>query len=182
MVSYTFYPNLPIFLHRYICHICDILQLWLHWAHNVHQIIQFQQVLPPLCYILSQQALFCLYWNEIRSKASKLLWIVTDFKKSISNINTCMMQRFVITNYWMTSIFWIQPSRLYLGKEPSLFRSASKLSCVVRPAVDEALCNIWWHEKMEEIVAGKFVTLFYSQKVFYLSGSSKSLINCLAFI
>ena len=22
-----FYPNLPIFLHRYICHICDILQL-----------------------------------------------------------------------------------------------------------------------------------------------------------
>ena len=26
---YTFYPNLPIFLHRYICHICDILQLWL---------------------------------------------------------------------------------------------------------------------------------------------------------
>ena len=27
MVSYTFYPNRPIFLHRYICHICDILQL-----------------------------------------------------------------------------------------------------------------------------------------------------------
>ena len=31
MVSYTFYPNLPKKLHRYICHICDILQLcnWL---------------------------------------------------------------------------------------------------------------------------------------------------------
>ena len=30
MVSFTstFYPNLSIFLHRYICHICDILQLW----------------------------------------------------------------------------------------------------------------------------------------------------------
>ena len=28
MVSHTFYPNLPIFLHRYICHICDISQLW----------------------------------------------------------------------------------------------------------------------------------------------------------
>ena len=28
MLSHTFYPNLPIFLHRYICHICDILQLW----------------------------------------------------------------------------------------------------------------------------------------------------------
>ena len=28
MVSGTFYPNLPIILHRYICHICDILQLW----------------------------------------------------------------------------------------------------------------------------------------------------------
>ena len=28
MNSHTFYPNLPIFLHRYICHICDILQLW----------------------------------------------------------------------------------------------------------------------------------------------------------
>ena len=27
MVSFTFYPNLSIFLHRYICHICDILQL-----------------------------------------------------------------------------------------------------------------------------------------------------------
>ena len=25
--SFTFYPNLPIFLHRYICHICDISQL-----------------------------------------------------------------------------------------------------------------------------------------------------------
>ena len=23
-----FYPNIPIFLHRYICHICDISQLW----------------------------------------------------------------------------------------------------------------------------------------------------------
>ena len=23
--SHTLYPNLPIFLHRYICHICDIL-------------------------------------------------------------------------------------------------------------------------------------------------------------
>ena len=28
VVFCTFYPNLPIFLHRYICHICDILQLW----------------------------------------------------------------------------------------------------------------------------------------------------------
>ena len=28
MVLYTFYPNLPIFLHRYICQICDISQLW----------------------------------------------------------------------------------------------------------------------------------------------------------
>ena len=27
-VSYTFYPNVPIFLHRYICHICEISQLW----------------------------------------------------------------------------------------------------------------------------------------------------------
>ena len=27
MFSHTFYPNLPIFLHRYICHICDISQL-----------------------------------------------------------------------------------------------------------------------------------------------------------
>ena len=27
VVSYTLYPNLPIFLHRYICHICDISQL-----------------------------------------------------------------------------------------------------------------------------------------------------------
>ena len=27
-VSFTFYPNLPIILHRYICHICDISQLW----------------------------------------------------------------------------------------------------------------------------------------------------------
>ena len=27
MFSHTFFPNLPIFLHRYICHICDILQL-----------------------------------------------------------------------------------------------------------------------------------------------------------
>ena len=27
MVSHTFYPNLPTFLHRYICHICDISQL-----------------------------------------------------------------------------------------------------------------------------------------------------------
>ena len=27
MAFHTFYPNLPIFLHRYICHICDILQL-----------------------------------------------------------------------------------------------------------------------------------------------------------
>ena len=26
-VSFTFYPNLPIFLHRYIGHICDILQI-----------------------------------------------------------------------------------------------------------------------------------------------------------
>ena len=26
--SFTFYPNLPRFLHRYICHICDISQLW----------------------------------------------------------------------------------------------------------------------------------------------------------
>ena len=31
MASYTFYPNFPIFLHRYICHICDISQLWL-WS------------------------------------------------------------------------------------------------------------------------------------------------------
>ena len=31
MVSYTCYPNLPIFLHRYICHIYDISQLWLHF-------------------------------------------------------------------------------------------------------------------------------------------------------
>ena len=26
VVSYNFYPNLPIFLYKYICHICDILQ------------------------------------------------------------------------------------------------------------------------------------------------------------
>ena len=25
VVIHAFYPNLPIFLHRYICHICDIL-------------------------------------------------------------------------------------------------------------------------------------------------------------
>ena len=31
MVSQTFYPNLPIFLHRYICHICDISQLCLFY-------------------------------------------------------------------------------------------------------------------------------------------------------
>ena len=30
MVFCTFYPNLPIFLHRYICHICDISQLCRH--------------------------------------------------------------------------------------------------------------------------------------------------------
>ena len=42
MASHTFYPNLPIFLHRYICHICDILQLWLvhHpipiWSFTIH--------------------------------------------------------------------------------------------------------------------------------------------------
>ena len=29
VVFYTFYPNLPIFLHRYICHTCDISQLCL---------------------------------------------------------------------------------------------------------------------------------------------------------
>ena len=29
MGSYTFYPNLTIFLHRCICHICDISQLCL---------------------------------------------------------------------------------------------------------------------------------------------------------
>ena len=28
MVSHTFYPNFPIFLHGYIRHIRDILQLW----------------------------------------------------------------------------------------------------------------------------------------------------------
>ena len=28
VVSPTFYPNLPLFLHRYICHIRDISQLW----------------------------------------------------------------------------------------------------------------------------------------------------------
>ena len=27
MVSHTFYPKLPIFLNRYICHICEISQL-----------------------------------------------------------------------------------------------------------------------------------------------------------
>ena len=27
MASHTFYPNLPMFLRRYICQICDILQL-----------------------------------------------------------------------------------------------------------------------------------------------------------
>ena len=32
-VSYTFYPNLPIFLHRYICHICDISQPCLFLTH-----------------------------------------------------------------------------------------------------------------------------------------------------
>ena len=28
MIFCIFYPNFPIFLHRYICHICDISQLW----------------------------------------------------------------------------------------------------------------------------------------------------------
>ena len=27
VVSHTFYPDFPLFLHRYICHICDISQL-----------------------------------------------------------------------------------------------------------------------------------------------------------
>ena len=27
-LPHIFYPNLPIFLHRYICHICDISQPW----------------------------------------------------------------------------------------------------------------------------------------------------------
>ena len=42
MVSYTFYPNLPIFLHRYICHICDILQLCAHnWRDGNHLLWEF---------------------------------------------------------------------------------------------------------------------------------------------
>ena len=42
VVSYTFYPNFPIFLHRYICHICDILQLclnnWWKWAKELQNL------------------------------------------------------------------------------------------------------------------------------------------------
>ena len=29
MFSHTFYPNVPIFLHKHICHICDNLQLFM---------------------------------------------------------------------------------------------------------------------------------------------------------
>ena len=35
VVSCTFYPNLPIFLHRYICHICDILQFWWIYPNRI---------------------------------------------------------------------------------------------------------------------------------------------------
>ena len=33
----NFYPNLPIFLRGYICHICDILQLCLCFAFSLNQ-------------------------------------------------------------------------------------------------------------------------------------------------
>ena len=34
VVFHTFYPNLPIFLHKYICHICAISQLWANYLGN----------------------------------------------------------------------------------------------------------------------------------------------------
>ena len=37
------HPNLPIFVHRYICHICDILQLC---TAHVSQILQLNYVFP----------------------------------------------------------------------------------------------------------------------------------------
>ena len=43
---HTFYLKLPIFLHRYICHICDILQLCGGWRWEILQMLE-NKIPPP---------------------------------------------------------------------------------------------------------------------------------------
>ena len=64
VVSYTFYPNTTIFLHRYICHICDILQLCWQIHQNLSKIDKNCQNLLKL---------------------SKIVKIVKNCKKNLQN-------------------------------------------------------------------------------------------------
>ena len=62
---HTFYPNLPIFLHRYICHICDISQLcgcWLPAKVEVQERYQAECQVPDIKCDNKEQQWLVLWW------------------------------------------------------------------------------------------------------------------------
>ena len=69
-VFFTFYPNFPIFLHRYICHICDILQLCLFIVliQNTRYKSYWPMKNSPLSLVWEMLMLWCLIFAPALSR------------------------------------------------------------------------------------------------------------------
>ena len=84
MCSHTVYPNLSIFLHRYICHIGDILQLWVKMMRLVMLIIQIAMMRLRSNNLNNQS---CIYQSRTAIQSSPIMVRMIAFDALPATVN-----------------------------------------------------------------------------------------------